>query len=448
MSDSEAPSWPDDEDPFSSIEETSSKENIEEDVVNEKAELSEDSNEESSEIQEFFTPEEDNEKLQWNLPIRAAPIMALSGDEVEEFPLIESPDGLNSTSLVINDNLIRIVESNYGGDGQRRLNIKSAMKHELTGFSHNHNELMHKHQWLWVSSFFIGLFTSIFVPVVSLFGQFLLATGLIGWIYMHLEVHSLEFSANGSKHKITFTGYGSNRPRFRASMALVGPTLAKYMETGEFDTESINDLHKSLSEPQEIPQIDQTATQPNSQIQPFDSQINQLPPPSPPVDLNQTMESQETNSLPPPPPPLSEVVGSPNETNNLPPPPPPQEMSQNEPSDSLPQDNLAPEPPAGPPTSTSPQTHAPPPPVALPPPAPPTPTGPPAPPAIAAPPLPPATLPPPLPPPIGLGLGPIDAGEVPLNAPLPEAPEITVKASPVEESLSADEQNELLEELK
>ena len=69
--------------------------------------------------------------------------------------------------------------------------------------------------------------------------------------------------------------------------------------------------------------------------------------------------------------------------------------------------------------------------------------------------LPPATLPPPLPPPgtalpppIGLGLAPIDAGEVPLDAPLPDAPQISVKASPVEESLSPDEQNELLEELK
>jgi hypothetical protein len=75
--------------------------------------------------------------------------------------------------------------------------------------------------------------------------------------------------------------------------------------------------------------------------------------------------------------------------------------------------------------------------------------------------LPPATLPPPLPPggalplpggqlppPIGLGLAPIDAGEVPLDAPLPDAPQIAVKASPIEESLSPDEQNELLNELK
>ena len=57
MSDSDAPSWPDAEAPFSSLDENSSKENSEEPVDDEKAELSEDSNEESNEIKESFTPE-------------------------------------------------------------------------------------------------------------------------------------------------------------------------------------------------------------------------------------------------------------------------------------------------------------------------------------------------------------------------------------------------------
>ena len=191
---------------------------------------------------------------------------------------------------------------------------------------------MHKHQWLWISSFFIGLFTSVFIPVISLFGQFLLATGLIGWIYMHLEVHSLEFSANGSKHRISFTGYGSNRPRFRASMALIGPTLAKYMETGEFDTESINVLHESLSKPQNPPLQDSSNLDnaqmiaPPSQMQPFD----------------QVTETTEANSLPPP--------------------PPPQEMAQNNPPNS-PEVNLPSQPtPLGPPSSVDSNSHAPPPP--------------------------------------------------------------------------------------
>tara|TARA_B100000900_G_scaffold333046_1_gene294043 strand:+ start:277 stop:429 length:153 start_codon:yes stop_codon:yes gene_type:complete len=47
------------------------------------------------------------------------------------------------------------------------------------------------------------------------------------------------------------------------------------------------------------------------------------------------------------------------------------------------------------------------------------------------------------PPPMGF-----DRGEIPLDAPLPPAPEISVAAAPIEESLSADEKNELLEELQ
>ena len=47
------------------------------------------------------------------------------------------------------------------------------------------------------------------------------------------------------------------------------------------------------------------------------------------------------------------------------------------------------------------------------------------------------------PPPMGF-----DRGEIPLDAPLPPAPEISVTAAPIEESLSADEKNELLEELQ
>ena len=448
MSEDDSSSWPEDEDPFSTIVENS--EEVEE---SQKSKEIEDVNEDK-EIDEV-DGEETIVNIPWSLPIRSAPIMAQTGDIVQEFPLNESPDGHNCTSLVVNDELIRIVEANYGEDGRRRLNIKSAMKHELTGFSHNHNELMHKHQWLWISSFFIGLITSVFIPVISLFGQFLLATGLIGWIYMHLEVHSLEFSANGSKHRISFTGYGSNRPRFRASMALIGPTLAKYMETGEFDTESINVLHESLSEPQNPPLQDSSNLDnaqmitPSSQMQPFE----------------QPTESTEANSLPSPPH-LSNSNDSVVETNNLPPPPPPQEMEQNSPPNppevnppsppiplgppsSVDSNSHAPPPPtpSGPPSTMDSNSHAPPPPP-LAPPAPPTPTGPPLPPPLANSSLPPATLPPPLPPPVGLGLGPIDAGEVPLNAPLPDAPEIAVKASPVEESLTADEQNELLNELK
>ena len=349
---------------------------------------------------------------QWTLPVRVAPVMAISGEEVKEFPLNESIDGRRNTSLIISDNLIRIIQVTYDDDGQRRLNVKTVMKNELTGFTHSHNELMHKHQWMWISAILVGLVAT-FIPFLGFFGQLILAGGLIGWAYMHLEMHTLEFSTSGSKHRVHFTGYGSNRPMFRASMALIGPTIAKYMETGEFDTQSITTFHDSLAKPvvQEMPTI----------VMADDGTLEALP--------GQSGPTPEPPAVPEPP------MPSPETQTPLAPPAPPINIPQ-------PVAIQTPEPPAmaGPPASTPPQ------PLTAPPPPPAVTTAPPPPPL--PPPLPPATMPPPLPmggmiPPM-----PMDMGEVPLDAPMPAAPEINVPAAPVEDSLSDDEKNELLEELK
>ena len=397
MSD-EPPAWPDDdEDPFApvsdtieeAVDEPTKAEPIEDEVETHEAASDENS---SSNAESISVP--------WTLPVRVAPVLAMSGEDVAEYPLNESPDGRKNTSLIVTDNLIRIIEVTYDDDGQRRLNVKAVLKNELTGFSHSHNELMHKHQWMWITSFLVGLAT-LFVPFIGFLGQILLAVGIIGWTYMHLEVHNLEFSTSGSKHKVAFTGYGSNRPMFRASMALLGPTIAKYMDTGEFDTESIISLHESLAIPtQQIPPV-VIDEQPLTEV-PHTQQITES-----------TSEPMSVQAVTAPPPPVMqpEPQGPP---TTAPPPP----VMQPEPQ--------------GPPTT------APPPPIA--------PTGPPLP-----PPLPPATLPPPLPP--GSMMAPpppmgFDRGEIPLDAPLPPAPEISVTAAPIEESLSADEKNELLEELQ
>ena len=397
MSD-EPPAWPDDdEDPFAPVSDTI-EEAVDEPTKAEPTEEEVDIHEAASD--ENTSPSTESIYVPWALPVRVAPVLAMSGEDVAEYPLNESPDGRKNTSLIVTDNLIRIIEVTYDDDGQRRLNVKAVLKNELTGFSHSHNELMHKHQWMWITSFLVGLAT-LFVPFIGFLGQILLAVGIIGWTYMHLEVHNLEFSTSGSKHKVGFTGYGSNRPMFRASMALLGPTIAKYMDTGEFDTESIISLHESLAIPtQQIPPV----------------VIDEQP-------LNEVPHTQQITEPTSEPTPVQAVTA--------PPPPVMQPEPQGPPTTAPPPPVMQPEP-QGPPTT------APPPPI--------VPTGPPLP-----PPLPPATLPPPLPP--GSMMAPpppmgFDRGEIPLDAPLPPAPEISVTAAPIEESLSADEKNELLEELQ
>lgn len=405
---SDAPeAWPDDDqDPFATSDEPLEQRD-------ETPPIEDNQSKTTDELQEESVADEQSTAIeQWTLPVRVAPVMAISGEEVKEFPLNESVDGRRNTSLIVSDNLIRIIQVTYDDDGQRRLNVKTVLKNELTGFTHTHNELMHKHQWMWVSAIFAGLVAT-FIPFLGFFGQFILAGGLIGWAYMHLEVHTLEFSTSGSKHRVHFTGYGSNRPMFRASMALIGPTIAKYMDTGEFDTQSITTFHDSLAKPvvQEMPTI----------VMADDGTLEALP--------SQITPSPELPAPPEAPTPSVETLAP------LVPPAPPINIPQ-------PVAMQIPEPPAmaGPPASTPPQ------PLTAPPPPPAVTTAPPPPPL--PPPLPPATMPPPLPmggmiPPM-----PMDMGEVPLDAPMPAAPEINVPAAPVEESLSDDEKNELLEELK
>ena len=365
---SEEPSaWPDDdEDPFataSDVNEETDDKLTEAESAESQAEIQEEtkSEEQSSNFDETSAP--------WSLPVRVAPVLAMSGEDVAEYPLNESPDGRKNTSLIVSDNLIRIIEVTYDDDGQRRLNVKAVLKNELTGFSHSHNELMHKHQWMWITSFLVGLAT-LFVPFIGFLGQILLAVGIIGWTYMHLEVHNLEFSTSGSKHKVAFTGYGSNRPMFRASMALLGPTIAKYMDTGEFDTESITTLHQSMSIPtQPIPPImidesvsnDPLAVTQTPQQTNLETTSEPMTAPPPPV------------TAPPPPQMQAEPQGPPATA-----PPPPANIPQGPPVTAPPPPQMQAEP-QGPPAT------APPPPIA--------PAGPPLP-----PPLPPATLPPPLPP--------------------------------------------------
>ena len=142
MGEDESTEWPDDDaDPFGG-EESENNPSLEKDI-----ESSETSEEESKEVEEEPVEPENNfestsDTVEWNLPIRAAPLLEQFHDEtVTEFPLQQSVDGRKVTSLVIDDDLLRIIDSSLDDDGQRRLKVSLSMKREITGFKHQHNDI-------------------------------------------------------------------------------------------------------------------------------------------------------------------------------------------------------------------------------------------------------------------------------------------------------------------
>jgi hypothetical protein len=349
----------------------------------------------------------------WSLPIRAAPLLAQTGDLVTEYPLKQSVDGRTTTSIVVDDALLRVVDTELGDDGHRRMKVRLTVKQGITGFNHQHNELMHQHQLLWIGCFVVGFCLTLTSSVAfGVLGALSMIIGIRSWILMHLETHHLEFSNQGGSHALELRAYGTNRGFFRASMAMIGPVMADFIRTGSMNVDELEDLHASLlappmapiPEPQQEPIIQPEST-------PLTSEVPLLP-----MVVTETPVGPPSSPVPAPP-------------VQIPVPPAP-----------LPASPMA----------------IPPPPKQIP--APPLPAAPailPPPPALApqVKPLPPAPMPPPMPLPVNPGLAPLPAPlsppglPLPLDAPLPAAPEVAVAGSPVEETLSKDEQNELLSEL-
>ena len=407
MGEDAATEWPDDADPFGA--EASDEEATEQPTAAAEEPLASNELEHSDDelapvpLEGAPSPEE----VQWTLPVRAAPLLEqFHNESVTEYPLLQTSDGTKSTSLVLDDDLLRIIETRLDADGQRRMNVSLSMKRELTGFKHHHNELMHKHQYLWLGSAFLGALLLLSnILVFTLLGLVFVSTGLWNWTKMHLETHRLEFANSGGVLTHTLRGYGTDRPFFRASMAYLGSEMAGLLRTGVLDTSAVEELHASLAAPP--------------------------PPPPAPVALP---APQPAEPLAIPQPAVQQQLGQP-----LAPSPLVATVPEPLPAPATPQ--IIPGPPIAPPLPSAPippPQNIPPPPIPGPPVVAPLPTAPLPPPA----PLPQMAGGMPMPPPLG-----IPGAPIPLDAPMPNAPEVAVTASPVEETLSEEEQNSLLNEL-
>jgi len=407
MGEDAATEWPDDADPFdakTSNEEATEQSSaaVEEPLASIEAE---DSGDELTPVPLEGAPSP--EGMQWTLPVRAAPLLEqFHNESVTEYPLLQTSDGMKSTSLVLDEDLLRIIETRLDADGQRRMNVSLSMKRELTGFKHHHNELMHKHQYLWLGSAFLGAVLLLSnILVFTLLGLVFVSAGLWNWTKMHLETHRLEFANSGGVLTHTLRGYGTDRPFFRASMAYLGSEMAGLLRTGILETSAVEELHASLATPPPPPPAPVALPAPH---------------PAAPLAIPEPAAQQQLGQ-PLAPSPLVATVPEP-----LPVPATPQ---------------IIPGPPIAPPLPSAPippPQNIPPPPIAGPPVAATLPTAPLPPPA----PLPQIVGGMPMPPPLG-----IPGAPIPLDAPMPNAPEVAVTASPVEDTLSEEEQNSLLNEL-
>ena len=165
------------------------------DEIEEKEVLEEETDEESAEIQYEMMDV-------LALPIRAKPLFHNNHEDVEEFPLSESKDGLKSTSIVVGDGLFRVVETMLHKDGIPRIDVQLVMDAELTSFQHVIDKPTPIQFGLSAGFTLVGLLLMMIqslTPIALGLGFFLAG---LKFLPAHLEKHRLIFSSCGNSHEI------------------------------------------------------------------------------------------------------------------------------------------------------------------------------------------------------------------------------------------------------
>ena len=267
----------------------------------------------------------------WSFPIRAAPILALQGETVTEFPLSQHVSGRQSTSLIVDEKLMRIVESRYDEDGIRRLNVRMALvKEHISGYSHTHLDLFQRLMPIWTLSIAFGtiawvlMFTKI--PVIG--GGIFILAGFAGMLLAKLDLHRISFSDHGGRHDFYLSGWRQNPFLIYNSTALLGPALVGFLQNRELETKHIDAIVTSMAQPIQAPPPPSTPkalpAPPKMNTPPMPLPTQPLPPPTPlpSVASGPPASTPKPEGIPAPPAPPQVIP-----INSLPPPPLPPPLS-------------------------------------------------------------------------------------------------------------------------
>ena len=284
--------------------------------------LASDSQGEGADVEPSDDNEQNMDEVQppapWTLPIRAAPILALQGEEVVEFPLSQHLSGYESTSVIVDDKLMRIVEARYDPDGVRRLNVRMALvKEHISGYSHTHLDMFDKLKFVWWAAIGAGLLfaTSAFQGLFVLGGGVFVLAGLAGLLMSKLDLHRLSFSDHGGRHDFYLSGWRQEPYLIHNSTALLGPAFVDFLRHGDLDTEHIDLVIETMGKSaQPAPELSMAPLAPEPLPEP--AQPLALPaPPAPAVEATQPSPSSPAG------PPVGPPVAAASEP--LPPLPPP-----------------------------------------------------------------------------------------------------------------------------
>jgi len=363
-----------------------------------------------------------------------------SGTDMSEFVLKESSCGNHCLSVLVDDDLIRVVNVKRIGASPQVSDLMAANRTAYSGFSHQRMDWLDDFRGIWwvlAGASLISIFS--ITPWFTITFVF----GLLMALAQLMDPERFVISTNAGNHSFMINRWRSNRELTNLAMDLVDEAMINVLRGNDLDTSAIDNRAELIAERFQSEQKDkQQALEQQSQQKQAIAQVVTQPPvivapvaetPAPPVEQvaavaettapieeavsgevsEQPAPVQEVATVEEKPvePPVQEEVPAVVPAASIPPPPP------------LPVAAPAPTPVIAPPPA-----QIPPPPVQMPPP----PMGAPS-----------AEMMPPPPPPGGA----VAIPPAPMSAPAIPPPPVVVQAAPREENMSADEKDDIMGDL-
>ena len=298
--------------------------------------------------------------IQPTTPIRAAPLMNKSDDDLNELVVRESSNGNVALSIVADEDLFHVLKSVRKGTQESLKHLATIQKSAIQGFSHSRYNLLTDNQLPFMISSAILFPTAalLFFPITAVFGLFTFTASLVfaGLAAIaKTRPHTLTIHTSGGPIKTHFFEARSNGFLMTSTMGSIDGILSDYIQTG------ILEIPKMATPPEVESPVNSAVSEDLSQVSVTENEslnkneIELVEKPSPAQeDTNQEVETptspahEDTNQEAETP--ISPAQEDTNQEAELPPPPtPPPSMVATPPPPTPPPSIAAAAPPPPPP---------------------------------------------------------------------------------------------------
>ena len=159
------------------------------------------------------------------------------GGDNSEFVLKESSDGDTTLSILVDEDIIRVVRVSRIGSSNKTEDLLATKREAFTGYSHERYDWLDDHRQGWWVLLGVGLITSL---TISPFFISLLAIGALLVLLQLMDPERFVISTSSGDHSFMVNRWRSNRELTNLAMELVDGVMLEVLAGKEMDSSSLD----------------------------------------------------------------------------------------------------------------------------------------------------------------------------------------------------------------